>query len=186
MLASMMTGDAVLVVYVVANLRNRLFHIHTVSENSSKDQCHAHDSYKLTSSADEQAFCRSHHLPNNLHIHIHPHRIPHKRLDRCKNFAALPHDAAPTKNFVFDSHWQQSRSVRWKCTGVKMLEHPQRKCVVCGVVVKVLVCACRNREARMEIQLAMVLRWFDSIPGMVNMRPCCCSCSCDVLKTPSS
>jgi len=81
--ALMMTDDAVLVVLAVANLRkDRLDQTHTGPEMSSKDQCHAHDSYKLTSSDDEQALCGSHHLPNSLHIHIHPHRIPHRRLDR--------------------------------------------------------------------------------------------------------
>lgn len=136
---SMMTDDAVLVVVcIVANLRGRLYHTHTGSENSSNDQCHAHDSYNLTSLADGPAFCRaSHHI---LHIHIHPHRNLHKKVDRCKNFAALPHDAAPTKNFVFDSHWQQSRRIRWKCTGAKRFAHLQLKCAVC-VVVMVLVCA---------------------------------------------
>jgi hypothetical protein len=142
----------------VANPRDRLCHTHTGPENSSKDQCHAHDSYKLTSS-DEQALCRSPHLTNSLHIHIHPHRIPHERLDRCKNFAVSSHDAAP-KNFVFDSHWQQWRSIRLKCTGAKKLAvnfhtRLQRMCGVRDVVVKVLVCACRIREVRMEIQLGM-------------------------------
>jgi hypothetical protein len=182
-----MIDDAVLVMYGVVSLRNRLCHMqHTEPGNSSKDQCHAHDNYKLTSSADEQAFCRSHHLPDSLHIHIQPHRIPHKRLDRCENFAVLTHDAAPTKNFVFDSHWQQSRSVRWKCTGAKRFAHLQMKCVARGVVVRVLVCACRVREVRRETQLVMVLRWWDRmiLVGMVNMRPW--SCSCDVLRTPSS
>lgn len=169
----------------MANFRNRLCHTHTGSENSSKDQCHAHDSYKLTFSADEQALCRSHHQPNSLHIHIHPHRIPHERLDRCKNFAALTHDAAPTKNFVFDSHWQLSRSIRWKCTGAKTFAGLQMKRFVRGVVVRVLVCAGRIREVRRVIQLAMGLRWWDSNPCMANKQSCCCLCEV-LCETPSS
>lgn len=81
--------------------------------NSSNDQCHAHDKCKLSFSAVEQALGRSSRRPHSLHIHIHPRRNPHERLDRSKNFVALPHEVAPTKNFVFDSHWQQSRSIRW-------------------------------------------------------------------------
>ena len=81
------------------------------------------------------------------------------RLDRCKNFVASSHDAAP-KNFVFDSHWQQSRSIRLKCTGAKKLAvnfhiRLQRTCGVRDVVAKVLVFACRIREVQMEIQLGM-------------------------------
>lgn len=178
--ASMKTCDAVWVVYVVASLRNRLCHTHTGSEKSSKDQCHAHDSYKLTSSAEKLALCRSHHLPNSLHIHIHPHRIPHERLDRCKNFAALTHDAAPTKNYVFDSHWQQWRSIRWKYTAAKTSADLQTKRYVRVVVVRVLVCAGRIHEVQRVIQLAMGLRWWGSIPCMANMQPC--SCSCGVLR----
>src|SRR5277367_3256526 len=110
------TDDVVLVAgHTVVSPQGHLYHTHTEPENSSKDQCHAHDIYKLSSSADEQALCRSH------HIHIHPRRNPQIRLDRSKNFAALPHNAAPTKNFVFDSHWQQSRSIRWNCTVARKL-----------------------------------------------------------------
>jgi hypothetical protein len=53
------TGDVVLVAgRTVVSHHGRPYHTHTGPESSSKYQCHAHDIYKLTSSADEQALCR--------------------------------------------------------------------------------------------------------------------------------
>jgi hypothetical protein len=108
--------------------------------NSSTDQCHAHDIYKLTSShgKKKQAHDRSHHPPDSQHIPLHSRRNPHKRLDGSKNCVALLHNVVPpTKNFVFDSHWQQSHSIRWKYISERSClvesiryRHPQNWCVV--------------------------------------------------------
>jgi hypothetical protein len=88
-----------------------LFHAR-IPENSSNDQCHAHDNCNLFLQAGDNSIRgRLHHLsPESLHIHIRPHRNPHTRFDKGSNDSA--HVAAPTKNFYFDSHWQQSRSIR--------------------------------------------------------------------------
>ena len=66
------------------------------------------------------------------------------RLDGSKNFASLTQDAAPTKNFCFDSHWQQSHSVhssyiseKRRAGSIDMPPHRQRKCVGCESVEKV-------------------------------------------------
>jgi hypothetical protein len=110
------TDDVVLVVFrTVASSR---VHPYTRNldgpENSSNDQCHAHDNCNFVLSAGAQAYGRSHHQSDSLHIHTHPRRNPHRRLDRRKNCAACSHSAvALTMNFCFDSHWQQSRSIRW-------------------------------------------------------------------------
>lgn len=37
-----------------------------------------------------------------------------------KNFSAWALDAAPTKNFCFDSHWQQSHSIHSSCISGRM------------------------------------------------------------------
>jgi hypothetical protein len=86
------------------------------------------------------------------------------RLDRGKNFAApaSPHDAAPTKNFVFDSHWQQSRSIRWSYIWARKLagstrKHLQKMCVVRDVVGMALA-AHSIHGLQMVMQLAKGLR----------------------------
>jgi hypothetical protein len=62
-------------------------------------------------------------------------------------------------NFVFDSHWQQSRNVRWSYIWAKKLEvsythkHLQTR-VAHGVVVKVLFVAHKIHGLRMGIQPA--------------------------------
>jgi len=113
--ASRMIADAFLeevVCRIVVN-RGHLYHMSNFEpENSDRDQFLFHDNCKLSSSP-ELAHGELHHQPEGLHIHDHPHRSPHKRVDRSKNFAASPHNVAPpTKNFFSDSHWQQSRNVR--------------------------------------------------------------------------
>jgi len=60
-------------------------------------------------------------------------------------------------NFVFDSHWQQSRNVRWSYTWAKKLEgscsHKRLQTrVVRDVVVKVLIVAHRIRGLLMGIR----------------------------------
>jgi hypothetical protein len=159
--ASRMIVGVVLV--VVRTVVNRLFRTRNLEpENSSKDQYHAHDICKLPFSAAELACGRSHPPPGNQHIQFHPRRNPHERLDRSKNFAALLHNVASTKNFVFDSHWQQSRSIRWSYIAARKLaamnRYPQNLCVVCGGVVKVLIVARIHRLLRKAIQLAKGLR----------------------------
>ena len=121
---------------------NRLGHTCNLEpENSSKDQYHAHDICKLTSSPD-LAHDRSHHPPDSPHIQVHPRRNPHKRLDGSKNFAASPHNVAPM-NFYFDSHWQLSRRTRlnyiWAKTLGVIRRYPQCLCVVYDVVATVLI-----------------------------------------------
>lgn len=115
---SRMIVDAFLeeVVFRIVANRGHLYHMSNFEpENSDRDQCLFHDNCKLSSSP-ELAHGESHHQPENLHIHNHPRRSPHKRVDRSKNFAALLHSVAPpTKNFFSDSHWQQSHNVRWNC-----------------------------------------------------------------------
>lgn len=115
-------------------------------ENSSIYQCQNHDSYKLTSAAVCQALGKLHHRQYSLHNHIRclPRRNLHEELDRSTNFAALLHNVASTKNFVFDSHWQQSHNVRWNYIWertrpeVNTRRCPQKR-VVSDVVVMVLV-----------------------------------------------
>jgi hypothetical protein len=147
----------VVLVVVVRIEASRLCHYtHIEPENSCIDQYHARDICKLTSSAVEQAHDRSHHPPGSLRIHIHPRRIPHERLDRSKNFAVLLHNVAPTKNFYYDSHWQQSHSIRWSYIWARMLaviRSPQNWHVVNGGVVKVLVVAQIRMLLPMAIQL---------------------------------
>ena len=147
--ASRTIFDAVVVVVrIVAKFLVRLFHMRNLEpENSSIYQCHAHDIYKLTSVAVEQALGRSHRRLNSLHnqIRCHPRRNLHEELDRSTNFAVLLHNVAPTKNFFSDSHWQQSHNVRWNYIWEKMRpevkntrKRPQKR-VVSDVVVMVLV-----------------------------------------------
>lgn len=160
------TIDVVVVAVVllrnVASALGHPHHTHTGPENSSNDQCHAHDICNLYW-AGEQAPGRSHHPHNSQHIHIRPRRNPHMRLDRRKNFVspASPHDAAPTKNFVFDSHWQQSHSIRWSYILARKLAGSTRrhlqKCVVCDVVWMVLV-AHSIHGLQMVMQLVNGLR----------------------------
>jgi len=103
-------SEVVVVVVVVGRIEViRLYHARNLEPgNSNNYQClDLHDIYKLVSSAFDRARSihdRSHHHTDNLHIPFHPRRNPHERLDRSKNFAALLHNVAPTKNFVFDSH----------------------------------------------------------------------------------
>jgi len=155
-LASRLMDDGVLLLVVVvvevirivvATLQSRLHHAHSLEpENSSNDQFHAHDNYNLILQAAEHIRGRPHHPPDSLHIHNHPRRNPHMRLDRSKNFVAQD-AAASTKNFVFDSHWQQSHSIRWSYISERMSlvenipKHLQLKwmCVVYVVVVVVVV-----------------------------------------------
>jgi hypothetical protein len=128
-----------------------------VPENSSNDQCLAHENCNLSLSTGEQAHGRSHHQPDSLHIHTHPRRNPHKRVDGRKNFAACSHSAvALTMNFYFDSHWQQSRSIRWSYISERTRHgersthrHPQMRCVVSDFEVMV---ACIRTRLLMEIR----------------------------------
>jgi len=100
-------------IHRVRRLGKHLDHrMHTEPGNSSNDQCYAHECCRLWFWVDVQARDRSHHPQDSLHNHIHPRRIPHMRLDMSKNFSAWTLDAAPTMNFCFDSHWQQSHSIR--------------------------------------------------------------------------
>lgn len=81
-----------------------------VPENSSVYQCHVHDNYNslsLQASDDILSGGDNHPAPDILHI---PRRCPHERFDKSEKFVS--HDAAPTKNYVFDSHWQQWRNNR--------------------------------------------------------------------------
>lgn len=126
-------------------------------ENSSNDQCLAHDNCNLSLSNGEQAHGRSHHQRDSLHIHTHPRRNPHRRLDGRKNFAACSHTAvAQTMNFCFDSHWQQSRSIRWSYIWARTRrvgstrKHLQKMCVVSDV--EVMVAYCIRTRLRMEIR----------------------------------
>lgn len=111
-----MTCDVVLVVFrTVASLRAHPYTcIPDGPESSNNDQFHAHDNFKFLLPTVEPRG-RSHHQQHSLHNHTHPRPSPHKRVDERKNFAAVcSHSAvALTMNFCFDSHWQQSRSIRW-------------------------------------------------------------------------
>jgi hypothetical protein len=59
-------------------------------------------------------------------------------------------------NFCFDSHWQQSRSIRWSYIWARTRRvrstrrHLQKMCVVSGV--EVMVAYCIRTRLRMEIR----------------------------------
>ena len=141
--------DVVVVVFrTVASRRARPYTcILDESENSSTDQCHAHENcnFDFVLSAGAHIDGRSHHQSDSLHIQAHPRRNPHRRLDGRKNCAVCPHNAvAPTMNFSFHSHWQQSRSVRWsyiwaRTRRVESNHRHLRMCVVSGVELRVCI-----------------------------------------------
>jgi len=147
----------------VVTPKDRLYMRMPDPESSNSNQCYAHDN---CTSAGEPAVRRKRHPLHNTR----PRRNPHERLDRSKKLAAVwAHNVAPTKNFVFDSHWQQSRNIRWRYIWArKPLEnshrHPPNCCVASGVVVMVLVLVLvlvvvrKIREVLRVIQPAMELR----------------------------
>lgn len=145
----------------VRRLEKLLDHrMHTEPGNSSNDQCHAHECCMLWFWVDVQARDRSHHPQDSLHSHIHPRRIPHMRLDMSKNFSAWTLDAAPTKNFCFDSHWQQSHNNHSSCISERMyaesthiLQQLPRMYVWNDVVEKALLVHMRIHELLLMVML---------------------------------
>jgi hypothetical protein len=147
-----MTCDVVLVVFrTVASLRAHPYtYIPDGPESSNNDQFHAHDNCKFLLPTVEPRG-RSHHQQHNQHNHSHPRPSPHKRVDERKNFAAVcSHSAvALTMNFYFDSHWQQSRSIRWNCTVARKFAVNTRR--------HLQMCVVRDVAVKIEIQLVKAL-----------------------------